>query len=292
MRDQFIELHQERDLGQKLNATFAFLRQNFKPLFRCVLLYVVPFALLAGIFSGVYQSTQLRELSGAVQYSSWGEFSYSNSVNSVHYWVSLFFTLVSGVLLCLTVYGYMLEYRQNQGEVTPGAVWARAKSNFIPLLYSSVGVVVLCGLATLLLLLPGIYVTVALSLFGIVMLYEETGFLDTVERCFYLVKGHWWSAFGFLLLVMLLQGVIGFMGSLPAIVVYIFRILQLPGGDSDMLLIVASSFTTILSLVLYVISTTAVGFLYFDLVERKDGVGLLEQVNQIGTKPEVTASSY
>ncbi|ALI98594.1 hypothetical protein [Rufibacter tibetensis] len=284
MRNQLIELREERDLGQKLNATFTFLRQNFKPLAKCVLLYVVPFALLAGIFSGIYQSTQLAELGRNVRYGSLGAYTFANTVNSVPYWVSLFFSLVSFVLLCLAIYSYMLEYLRHEGEVEPLAVWEGIKHNFVSVLYSAVGVGVLCGLATLLLVLPGIYVMVALSMFAIVMLTEEIGFIDAVERCFYLVKGHWWPAFGFLFLVFLLQGVIGFVASLPAIVVYVLRILELPGGESDLLLIAASSFTTIISLILYVIAITAVGFLYFDLVERKDGVGLLEQVNKIGAQ--------
>ncbi|GGK87080.1 hypothetical protein ACD591_19725 [Rufibacter glacialis] len=282
MKDQLIELREERDLGQKLNATFAFLRQNYRPLARCILLYVVPFALLAGIFSGIYQSTQLAELSGNVRYGSLGAYAFASTINSGHYWVSIFFTLVSLVLLCITVYTYMLEYLAQGGKVENVAIWERIKGNFIPLLYSAVGAAVICGVAALLLVLPGIYVMVPLSLFAVVMLAEEVNFLDALERCFHLVKGRWWASFGFLLITFMLQGIIGFAASLPALVVYVFRILHLPGGESDLLLILASSFTTIVGLVLYVIAITAIGFLYFDLVERKDGLGLLEKVNQIG----------
>ncbi|KAA3439942.1 hypothetical protein [Rufibacter hautae] len=288
MKDPLIEFRLERDLGQKLNTTFTFLRQNFRPLFKCILLFVVPFALLAGIFSGIYQGIQLDELSGAVEYGSMGAYTFAQTVNSAHYWVSLFFSLVSFVLLSLTIYSYMLQYMQHRGQVDSAQVWEGIKSNFIPVLYSSVGVILISVLATLLLVLPGIYVAVALCMFALVMLHEEVGFLDAVERCFYLIKGYWWPSFGFLLLLALLQGIIGFVASLPAMALYILRIFHLPGGDSDVLLVVATGFTTFISLLLYALTLTGVAFQYFDLVEKKEGVGLLEQVNQIGAQRETS----
>ncbi|RNI28816.1 hypothetical protein [Rufibacter latericius] len=287
MKDPLIEFRLERDARQKMNATLGFLRQNFKPLFRCVVMYVVPFALLAGIFSGIYQNSLLKELSGAVQYGgSMGAYSFAQNVKSLHYWVSLFFSLVSFVLLGLTIYSYMQQYRQNDGRVEQAEVWESIKRNFISVLYSGVGVVLMVGLATLLLVLPGIYVAVAMCLFVMVMLEEEVGFLDAVERCFFLIKGHWWSSFGFLLLALLIQGIIGFVASVPSMTIYVLRILKLPGTESDMLLIAATSFSTFIGLLLYAFSITAIGFLYFDLVEKKEGVGLLEQVNQIGAQPK------
>ncbi|WP_207434166.1 hypothetical protein [Sabulibacter ruber] len=286
MRDQIIEFREERDLGQKFNATFTFLRQNFKPLCQCILFFVVPFALLAGIFSGIYQSTQIDQMRGAYEYGSWGAYAFASSLNSLHYWISMFFSLVSFVLLSLTIYSYMLQYMANQGKVEMTHVWEIIKANFIPVLYSAVGILVICGLATLVLVVPGIYVMVPLCMFAVVMLVEEISLVEAMERCFYLVKGYWWPAFGFLLVTFLIQGVISYVASLPAIAVYVLRILQLPGGSNDLLFIVASSVTTIVGLLLYVISITAIAFLYFDLVEKKEGIGLLEQVNQIGAQPK------
>ncbi|MBC3540948.1 hypothetical protein ACFSC6_06965 [Rufibacter sediminis] len=291
MKDQLIEFRLERNAGQKLNATIGFLRQNFRPLFKCLLLYVVPFALLAGIFSGIYQNSLLKEVSGAVQYGSMGAYSFAQNVKSLHYWASLFFSLVSFVLLSLTIYSYMQQYQLQQGRVEAPEVWGNVKRNFISVLYSSVGVVFIIGLATLLLVVPGIYVSVALCLFVMVMLHEEVGFLDAVERCFYLIKGHWWPSFGFLLLALVVQGVIGFVVALPSMVVYVLRIFHLPGGESDALLLVAGSFSTFIGLLLYAFTVTAIGFLYFDLVEKKDGVGLLEQVSQIGTQPRISVEA-
>ena len=213
-----------------------------------------------------------------------GAYYFDTMLTSLHYWVSLFFTLVSYVMLSLVVYSYIVLYMDYGRPVEVRDVWAYIKSYFIPVLYSTVGMVVLCGLATLLLLIPGIYVGVALSMLLVVMVREDLGFLEALERCFYLVKGNWWETFGYLLVVGIIQAVIGFGVSLPAVVVYVLRILHLPGGDNDVLLMVASSFSTIIGLLMYVITITAIAFQYFSLVEIKDGIGFIEQVNNIGRR--------
>lgn len=283
-----INFREERDLGQKLNVTFGFIRQNYKVLLTSVLYFVAPCALLAGIFSGLYQSTALAHVAGNPEYESPGAFYFANTLTSLNYWLQILFTVMSYVLLSLIVYSVIIFSMDEEGEIQVRDVWRGIKAHFIPVLYSGVGVLVICVLATLLLILPGIYVSVALSLFIIVMVREDIGFVETMERCFYLVKGNWWPTFGFLLVVVLIQGVLGFVASLPAVILYIMRILHLPGGENDLLLVIASILSTIVNLLLYILTITAVAFHYFNLVEIKEGIGLLEQVHNIG-KPEPVA---
>src|SRR3546814_336911 len=51
-----INLREERDFGRKISDTFLFLQQNFGPLFKSLLYYAGPVALVAGVFMGLYQS--------------------------------------------------------------------------------------------------------------------------------------------------------------------------------------------------------------------------------------------
>ncbi|WP_192822138.1 hypothetical protein [Rufibacter sp. LB8] len=280
-----IEFREERDLGQKLNVTFAFIKQNYKVLLTSLLYLVVPFALLAGIFSGIYQSTQLAQAAGEVEYESMGAYSFASSILSVHYWLQIFFTIVAYVMLSLTVYSFMVLYQDYDGPIEVRDVWALAKGHIIPVLYSTIGVFIICVLGTLLLVVPGVYLYVAFSIFIVVMLREDVGFVEAMERCLYLVKGNWWSSFGFFLVLIIIQGVFGFVASAPAIVTYILRILHLPGGENDLLLVAAGTVSTVVNLLLYIIWVTGLGFQYYHLVEVKDGIGLLEQVENIG-KPE------
>lgn len=276
---------EERDFGQVINATFTFLRQHFKPLGRALLFIVGPFALTAAFFSGLHQSRVFSLAAGTPEgIRNMADYSIFQQVTSLHYLVSTFFMFLSFSLLYLTVYAYLVEHMDadEAGPVEVGQVWGRVKEFFLPGFYGLFGVVVLVLLGSVLLILPGIYVAVALSLFYIVMVREDLGFLDTAERCFALIKGYWWSTFGLLLVVVLIQGLIGLVFALPTIFIGVLQALAVPWGHSQWLLVTTTSLTSIAGIFLYTLSALAVAFQYFNLVEIKDGVGMLEQVDRIG----------
>jgi hypothetical protein len=279
---QKINLRQERDFGEKLNATFTFIKVNFKPLFRVMLLYVSPVAIIAGIFSGLYQSRMFQRLSGEGPYSTLGEYNFFNQVTSLNYLVSLFFTLMAYVTVALTVYGFMVAYMDEEGEVTPAAVWEHIKRNIVQATYASVAIGVVCFLSFFLLGL-GIYLSIVFSLFLIIMVREETGVIETIERCFYLIKGNWWATLGLLLIAGIIQGFFAWLTALPFGAVMLMRGLQVPGAENEIVLVASNTLATVLTTFTYCISTLALGFQYFNLVEEKDGIGLLEQVEQIGS---------
>src|SRR5436190_2153909 len=163
MRNQLINFREERDLGQKVNATFAFIRNNFKSLSRNLLLIVAPFALIAGIFNGISQYRMFTVNQDYTQYNSWGAFNFGKQITSFHYLIALFFVLVSFVLVSLTVCCYIVEYMDNDGEVDPAALRERVKSNFLTAFFSAFGLFLLIVLGYFLLLIPGIYISVAFT---------------------------------------------------------------------------------------------------------------------------------
>lgn len=187
---QKINLREERDFGDKLNATFYFIKTNFKPLSKALLLYVTPVALAAGIFSGLFQARTLQRMTGDTTYSTYGEYAFFNQIASVQYLLSMFFTLVSFFVLSLAVSSFMVAYQDEEGEVEQATVWEHIKRNLVPVIYSGVAIAVVTFLSFFLLGF-GIYLGIVMSLFVIVMVREELGFIETVERCFYLIKGNW-----------------------------------------------------------------------------------------------------
>ena len=52
----FIEFHRTRDFSRKLNATFEFVKQNFKPLGKSILFIAGPPVLVASLVSGSFMS--------------------------------------------------------------------------------------------------------------------------------------------------------------------------------------------------------------------------------------------
>lgn len=285
-----INLREERDFGSKLNTTFHFIRANFRPLLRTLLFYVTPVALVSGLFSGLHQARLLQTITGNRVYQTYGDYSFFNQVTSVSYYFTMFFTLVSIFVLYLAVYSFMVVYQDEEGEVQPSLVWQVMKMNLVKVIYSGVALSVITFLSVFMLGF-GIYFAIVVSIFVMVMVREETGFIETIERCFYLIKGHWWATFGLLLVAGSIQGVIGLLAGLPTGIITVLRIFEIPGVESDLPLIVAGSLTSVLTVYIYAISAIAIGFQYFNLVEIKDGIGLMEQAELIGRSDRDTTAN-
>lgn len=250
-------------------------------MFRALLLYVSPVALAAGIFSGLFQARALQRMTGDVPSSVFGDNPFFTQITSLNYILSMFFSMVSVFVLFLTVYGFMVVYQDEEGEVNPAAVWEHIKINLVQVIYSGIVIAVVTFLSFFLLGF-GIYLGVVLSLFVIVMVREETGFIETIERCFYLIKGNWWATFGLLIVVGFIQGLIGMLAAIPVGAVSLLHVFKVPGGDSQILLVVVNALASVLTIFLYSLYAVAIGFQYYNLVEQKDGIGLMEQADLIG----------
>lgn len=284
--NQEINFREERDFSQMLNVTFGFIRQNIKKLFYCFLYFVVPFALLAGIFNGIYKSRLKLAASGQLYYRPWGEYGFFQNGTLLNYLISLFFIYLSFILISLTVYSYMVLYQDNQGRVEIKEVWAMIKSNFLNTFYASFGILLMCLLGYVVLFIPGIYLSVALSFFLIIMIREEIGFIEAIERSLYLIKGYWWPTFGLFLMVGLIQVMISLAGYLPVLILKMLQTFRLPGADNSLVVVLVNSFSTVAGLLFYVITITAIAFQYFHLVEIKDGIGLMQKADLIGRTEE------
>lgn len=287
---QKINLREERDFSDKLNATFHFIRSNFRSLLRTLFLYVTPVALISGILSGFYQARVLRSISGTQSHDTYGDYNFFNQINSVSYLFTVLFMMISFFVLSLAVYSFMVVYQDEEGEVQPSSVWYHMKENMVKAIYSGI-VLTIVTFLSLFLLGFGIYFGVVMSLFLIVMVREELGFVDTIERCFYLIKGNWWATFGLLFVASIIQGIIGWLAALPVGAITLMRLAEIPGTESDLLFITANTLSTVLSIYIYAIVAIALGFQYFNLVEKKDGTGLMEQAELIGQQNQHTTAN-
>ena len=113
---------------------------------------------------------------------------------------------------------------------------------------------------------------------------EATGFFVAIGRCIRLIKYNWWFTFGLIIVVGFIQGFLGGILYMPNYIVMIFAVFTGVDGESSGLvkiLYIISSIITSLSALLYVISTLAIAFQYYNLVERKEAPGLLQQIENI-----------
>jgi hypothetical protein len=297
---------QQRDFGKKISATFEFMGAHWRPLGQVLLYLVVPMALVQGILNAVLQSQVLGAFRQTFyDHSTGGGYlsnrmaMYTAALQSPLYLLNNVLATALHTVLVLSVYGYVLRCvypTEAGGPVTVADVWEVVKRQFVGTFFSLYGVWFVIALSFLVLLVPGIYMSVVLSLFFVVRVLEDSGFGTTINRCVSLIRGKWWSTFG-LLVVMLL--IIYFMFASVGIVAALFggfrSLLLRPGSPSSSFLVVISAFSGLLTLLLYPPVLLAIAFQYFNLVELKEGVGLRLLVDKLGQAqalPEAQSSYY
>ncbi len=277
-----IQLQQERDFGQKINVTFEFMIQNFKPLMLSLLYIAGPPALIGGFFMGAYQSRMITFQRDILN---------SDGVDSTF---SSFYAMGSSILMLviflgaaslaatLVVNAYLIEYEKGNRAITPEAIWNRMKDYIGASIGYSIVMFVFVMIATLFFVIPGIYVGVTLSLMYMVMMREGLGLEATFRRCFYLINDKWWSTFGLLFIMGIIASILGYVFQIPTMIITFSSILQIGDGVNDFWSTVSGIIGTVGSILVRSLVLVALGFQYYNLVERRDGSGILGAIDNIG----------
>ena len=296
------DFRQERNFGQKVSATFEFIGVHWRPLGRVMLYLIAPLALLMGIFTAILQSRMLGLMSSIVRDQTqpgYDPLAAQRTMLEATFLNPLYYlNMVLGMLfvsMCiLTIYGYLVRCLRPAGAVatpiTPAEVWQVVRGQLVGTFFSIWGLTLVVMVGFFVFFFPGMYLSVALSLFFIVRLVEGTGFFSTIGRCLRLTKGKWWSTFGMMfimvaLLYALLFGVRIVVGMLVAGLHGSLMPTGQPGEAATVLTIVFTLFFTVGFFLLYPPLLIGLAFQYFNLVERRDGVGLRHLVDQLGQAP-------
>lgn len=298
------DFRQERDFGAKISATFEFIGAHFRPLARVLLYIALPAALVHAVLAGLLQSqlaTHIQTTAGRAPAHPGGiwqrqGYAYTTMFSSPAYYATSLLSQVFTTLIVLSVYGYLLHCLQRtdpRREITVADVWAVVRREFVGTFFSVWGITLVVILGFVVLVLPGLYLSVPLSLFFIVRLVEGTGFGATLSRCLHLTRGKWWSTFGLLfIMVMLLYMLLIAAGSVAGLLSGGFLAL-LKSARSPLFVAVTGALTTLFTLLIYPPLLIALAFQYFNLVERKEGRGLHALVDQLGQAPAgVDAQTY
>ncbi|GAB3312691.1 hypothetical protein ACFQT0_11775 [Hymenobacter humi] len=301
------DFRQQRDFGQKISATFEFISAHWRGLGRALLYIVLPAAILQGILAGLMQRqllmTGLRDAQthGTRVGLSEGLLMFTQMTQSPYYSLTIIMSGIFITLLILTVYSYIrlcLHPSSSDEPISVGAVWAGVKNEFLSSFLSYFGLLLMVIVGYLFLLIPGIYLSVALSIFFAVKLMEGTGFGASVSRSLRLTRGKWWSTLGLLFIMAFLLAICsGTIGAvIGAIVGGIGAALGLyktgdPGTAVGLFAVITSSLGSLFNLLIYPPLLIALAFQYFNLVERHDGVGLRNMVSQLGQAPVTVPNS-
>jgi len=301
------DFRQERDFGAKIGATLEFLAAHWRPLGKCLVYFVLPVALLMGIGLGMITNGMFNMIGAAK--SNPAALRQPSDMFGVSYFIGMALAMIGGVaayaVLLSTIYAYVRLLLTEQPSIppTPAQVWQQivpwlgrmilalgmlfglylllmmVLSGFIGLLGGGTAAVLF-----FLLFIPVLfYVVVPLSLYFPTLWIEDTSVLAALRRCFYLALSHWWASFGLLIVAGIIQGCMAILFVLPQYAVIIGKTMRIPGLDSDALGIAAQCLYAGGLLFSCSIPLLAVLFQYFNLVERKEGVGLRTLVDSLGT---------
>jgi hypothetical protein len=197
-----------------------------------------------------------------------------------------FFTLLFGWLtytaMKVTLGAYIKYYTENNGA-KPGIedIWLISRKYFLKVLLYSIPIVLLTLIGYLFCLVPGIYLTVALLPFEFALIIEDASFGQAWDRCFSIIKDNFWISLAIYLVAGMIYGVSG------AIIRLVVSAITGVGSLFSTASItpvagIASSFLGIFSSIFFVIFYVSVALQYFNLVEQRDGTGILNRINTIG----------
>lgn len=320
-----IELHQTRDFGRKVNATFEFVKQNFKALIRSILYIAGPPILVASLLMGSFLGDMYSTMFSMGQGGDPEAF--MQTFLSVNFWlqvaVMIIFYVVSIVTTTATINNYIILYGEKKSnEIEVSEVWARVRETFgmylgttllVTLVLIAVYIVgaipmvllaavspflIFFGLIAFMIII--LYVMVTLSLVFIVRGYEKTGFFESIQRSFYLIKGKWWSTFGLLMILYLIVSTISSIFFIPWYVLFFVQALHAvenPGAvaEQDMtiqvIMAILLSMYYLSQMILHALPNVGIAFQYFNLVEMKEAKGLMNQINDLGQQPTDNSSA-
>lgn len=308
----FIELQRARDFGKKINATFEFVKQNFKSLGKSILLIAGPpvflGSLMIGSFMGDFMSNIFSQAndpealrSFVMSWSFWAQF------------VLMFiFLIVSVIMSVSTINNFVLLYIQKRtNDISVQEVWDKVRATlgmyigsaflfflmFIIAYILVILIVVGFGVASPVLavfggLLGGIgmaYLWIGSSLTLFIQSYEDKNFFDAVIRSLKLTQGKWWSTFGLLFVLGLIAYAVSYFFLIPYYVIMgttmahkVSSPTAIVEGPSKYLTILFFTLYYVVYLLLSALPNVGVVFQYFNLVELKEAKGLMADIENVG----------
>lgn len=304
-----IRLLKTRDLTETINDSIAFLKQHYKPLGKVVLTAALPLLIVAGFFMSKYFS--LIGSMSAMQ-SGGGTSAINSMAGSV---VSVFIGyigyIIAYVFLQLSVAEAFIIYEQSGSDaVTSSAIFAGIRKDFwryigfnmalFFFVFLAVVVFVLAIATTIAMkiwLLTFIvvvamfcalfYFMLSLAFSTYIFLRERIGIFTSITRSIGLIKGHWWKTFGVFFVAMMIIYFGSIVFTIPFYAMFFVKMMHSVNGNPlgmfefSPLQTVSFVFMLTGTAILYSCLNVTTILQYYNLVETKEGTGLLEEINKI-----------
>lgn len=223
--------------------------------------------------------------------------------NNPVYFLLLFLIESLAFIMAIAISSSILkQYLLAPHLLTYEQVKKRTLKNFPKYVASSFLIMVVLGIVGVLFhwLFEGIGVFIFIvgvgSVYGmftfIVMEIEEKKLYAAIRRSFQLIKGHWWESVGFIMTFFVMIYFLIGLFSIPFIIgVSLYELHNVSISQEflgmDFLISLSMTASSIGTLFMFLLLWIAVGVHYFHLVEQREMIGLMEQIDMIGKPVQI-----
>lgn len=275
------KVKQIRDFGSLITGSFYYIRRHFRLLGKSILYFVVPLITVSGLLLIQYGG-QAFELADA----SDPEIFLSNFMASAL--GSTLFTALAMTALAAVVYNHIklvADENLSNEAIKIDDIWVGFKRDFFMILLISVAVFIVTIAGLIFFIIPGIYLSVKLVLATAAYVFEDTDLWGALSRSWSLTTDHWWTTFGLMIVIYIFVALMSYAISMPFFIVAAFT--GFTGLESPETLEttfgIIYGLMTSLSYIFYTLLYVVLGLHYYNLVERKEGAGLQQRIDQIET---------
>lgn len=303
-----INFNQRLDFTETFNIGIKFIRQNFFPLMKCLLFIAGPFVLMAAMASAYYQKSVF-----SVDYLKSGNL----SEIGVQLVILLATTILSSLTIVGTVYEYIIfymAYGKDGFDVNDigkalfkdiGNIFWTFFGTFLLMLiagfviaiiffvFSKIAIPVL--VIFMILFFIGLFIIMFPMMFVLTSIYlirlkDEYTLMESISHALYVMKGNfWWTwiiMFCVYLSMMLVQMIFVIPQSIMSMMMMVSTLSGEAAGETSIAFLIVSAAGTFFSQLAYFIFLVFAAVHYFSLYEKKEGKGLMDRIDEIGTKKD------
>ncbi len=288
-----LNLREKRDIGQVVNAAFAFLQLSYFKMLRDILFFASPFFAICGVCTSL------------IQFSNQGYFGVSLYTYYLHpeFYISLVSRIIGTTILYAIVANYIQQYVQtgstnfDRSKIL-GKIWKQFISLFaVNVFYYAANI-----LSLIFLIIPGVYFSVAnvLARPAFVLENEDEAKTMSIGESFSesrrLTTDNWWRTFGLYYILYFLVGFMAMIFAIPAIILVVIIKLNSLKGDGDiegyqLYYTISEVISEIGGSLLMPITIAGLCIHYYSLKETKDQTAIMEDIESIGSQP-ILESEY
>ena len=284
MNEEKINFKEQREFGEVLNMTFAFIRQNLGKLAKAIIYFCGPFILLQGIAMVFYNTNVGNLVSNLKIYG----FNYFFENFFIYFLLFMVTTFLCFIMMISTDYSYIKLYIENGKDgFKIEDVWKSVTKNYLRLL----GTAVICGflvsIGSIMCFIPGIYLGVVFSLIIPIIIFEDKSFGEAFSRSFKLANYHWWWLLLLFIVIYAIIYIVSLIFSIPQAILGITYQMHSLNTSLDIpeyikyVLAIITIITTFVTTMLTVIIYVAISFEYFNIVEKKESPSLLNKIEEM-----------